>query len=174
MISGMKFWLITGAVVVLAILGLVVFVWEWLGTSSVCRESGSTTIRNLALAIGGSIAIGIAIWRNIVADHQAKAAHLHAQTSLSDLLDKRFQKGAEMLRDNVLFVRVVGVDELQRLAENYPEQYHVKIMRLFCDFVRRPTPDDTEEQKPDIRGYAVREDVQAVMRGDRYPQQRRR
>ena len=65
-----------------------------------------------------------------------------------------------------------GFYALQSLAEEEPEQYHVKTMRLLCAFVRHPTkaedrgnntgPTDTE-LKPNVKDYRVREDVQAAM-----------
>ena len=135
--------------------------WGWIVT-----ESGSTIIRNLGLVIGGLIAIGLAYWRSIVADRQAKASQQQAETSQRGLLNERYQKGAEMLGSEVLSVRMGGIYALQRLAEDEPEQYHVQIMRLFCAFVRHPTkekegnagPDGTE-RKPN----RIREDVQAAL-----------
>ena len=46
-----------------------------------------------------------------------------------------------MLGSNVLSVRLGGIFALQRLAKEYPEEYHVQIMRLFCAFARHPTED---------------------------------
>ena len=140
--------------------------WEWFVKGPIGRESGSTTVRNLSLVIGGLIAIGLAYWRSVVADRQAKASQDQAETSQRGLLNERYQKGAEMLGSEVLAVRLGGIYALQRLAEDEPEQYHVQIMRLFCAFVRHPTkerggkvgPDGTE-RKPN----RIREDVQAAL-----------
>ena len=44
-----------------------------------------------------------------------------------------------MLGSEVLSVRLGGIYALQRLAEEWPDQYHIQIMRLFCAFVRLPT-----------------------------------
>ena len=117
--------------------------WDWFVTGPDGRESGSTIIRNLGLLIGGLSAIVLAIWRNII--------------SQRGLLNERYQKGAEMLGSGVLSVRLGGIYALQRLAQDNPKQYHVRVMRLFCAMVRHPTADTT------LSGVQVREDVQAAM-----------
>ena len=43
-----------------------------------------------------------------------------------------------MLGSDLLSVRLGGVYALDNLAEEYPEQYHLQIMRLFCAFIRHP------------------------------------
>ena len=101
-------------------------------------ESGSATIRNVGLVLAGVIALPVAIWRSIVADRQSKTAQ-------QSLLNERYQKGAEMLGNEVLSVRLGGIYALQRLAEERPEQYHVQIVRLFCAFARFPTKDSRLE-----------------------------
>ena len=55
---------------VIAALSLTVIFWEWLSGA----ESGSTTIRNVALVGAGLVALPLAIWRGVVADRQAKTA----------------------------------------------------------------------------------------------------
>ena len=169
--------LIASAVAV-SILLLVVY-WEWFVTVTPCRESGSTTIRNLGLVAGGLFALWFAYRRSVVADRQArssqdqaKAALHQAETSQRGLLNERYQKGAEMLGSEVLSVRLGGIYALQRLADDEPEEYHVQIMKLLCAFVCHPTKaeykDDSTrptgtERKPNIRDYQVREDVQEAM-----------
>ena len=141
--------------------------WGWIVT-----ESGSTIIRNLGLVIGGPIAIGFGIWRGVVADRQAKAALHQAETSHRSLLNERYHKGAEMLGSDILSVRLGGIYALQRLAEEEPEQYHVKSMRLLCAFVRHPTKAEDRgsntgptgtESKSNFKDVRLREDVQAAM-----------
>ena len=159
--------------------------WGWLRETPDGSESGSTTVRNLGLIVAGLVALPLTLWRIWVADRQAKAAHLQVDTSLRQvetsqrsLLNERYQKGAEMLGSEVLSVRLGGIYALARLAREHPEEYHVQIMRLFCAFVRNPTPDDKQyietaskrttideiidSQEPD--GLAdLRLDVEAVM-----------
>jgi uncharacterized protein YjbI with pentapeptide repeats len=152
---------------VLFLIGVVLLVlvtWDWQQTTPVDRESGSTTIRNLGLVIGGVLAVFLAVWRSRVAEQS--------------LLNERYQQGAEMLGSDVLAVRLGGIYTLERLAEEHPEQYHVQNMRLLCAFVRHPSGSqgeqgeqptgetnlvdmDPERNPADL----VREDVQAILRG---------
>lgn len=122
------------------------------------RESLSTTIRNIALVIGGGAAILLAVWRSRVAERQAA-------TSQQGLLNERYQKGAEMLGSSVLAVRLGGIYELQGLAKQYPGQYHVQTMRLLCAFIRHPTKDaNIPEQPEDAKTFTLREDVQVAIK----------
>ena len=124
-------------------------IWVWLRETPNGYESGSTTVRNLGLIVAGLIALPLTLWRIRVADNQAKAAHQQVETSQNQvatsqgsLLNERYQKGAEMLGSGILSVRLGGIYALARLARENPEEYHVQIMRLFCAFVRNPTPDN--------------------------------
>ena len=143
------------ATVVLAIVPSIMF-WEWLSGG----ESGSTTIRNIALVAAGVFALLLAIWRGVVANRQATTAQ-------QGLLNERYQKGAEMLGSKVLSVRLGGIYALQRLAEESPGQYHIQIMRLFCAFVRLPTRDQSLESGQAVIEpgtlLGIRQDVEAVM-----------
>ena len=143
--------------------------WDWLRGGPDGTESGSTTIRNLGLVIGGVVAIVLAVWRSRIAERQADTAE-------RGLLNERYQRGAEMLGSDVLTVRLGGIYALQRLAEEHPEQYHVQIMKLFCAFVRNPTVDggretglanrdtgEVAETREDGVGVRPRQDVEAVM-----------
>ena len=131
--------------------------WEWLSGG----ESGSTTIRNIALVVAGLIAVPLTLWRSFVADRQARTAQ-------QGLLNERYQKGAEMLGSEVLSVRLAGVYALQSLATEHPGQYHIQVMRLFCAFVRLPTRDQSAESRATaIRRpgtlTGIRQDVESVM-----------
>ena len=151
---------ITAIVTVLAIGVTLSWVhWEVLHSD---QDSISTTVRNLGLVIGGVIAILLAVWRSIVAERQA-------DTAREGLLNESYQKGAEMLGNEVLSVRLGGIYALERLAADYPGQYHVQIMKLLCAFARNPTEDGDYEKKlaernadPHTRS-SPREDVQATI-----------
>ena len=122
------------------------------------QDSLGTTIRTVALVIGGVIAAILAMWRSRVAEWQATTAQ-------RGLLNERYQKGAEMLGNEVLSVRLGGIYGLQRLAEEHPEQYHVQVMRLFCAFVRHPIEVEMAawSSDPFFESPEIREDVQAAM-----------
>ena len=156
------FWWVAGitAVVVIGVLLSWRF-WEELGDD---EESVSTTVRNVGLVIGGVVAILLAIWRSRVAERQAGAAQRQAITTQQNLLDERYQRGAEMLGSDLLAVRLGGIYGLQRLAEEHPGQYHIQIMELLCAFVRHPSNDEGVRTETDADGEStLREDVQAVM-----------
>ena len=93
-------------------------------------------------------------------------AYRQADTAQQGLLHERYQTGSEMLGSELLSVRLGGIYALQRLAEEYPDQYHTQIMRLFCAFVRHPTTDASAQAKssPGRKYPRLREDVQAVMK----------
>ena len=122
--------------------------WSWL-QSGTDQSSNSAVVRNIALVIGGLVAIVVAVWRSLVAGRQARVSH-------RGLLNERYQKGAEMLGNGVLSVRLGGIYALRSLAEEHPQPYGVQILRLFCAFVRDPknvTPSAAE----------VPADIQAAM-----------
>ena len=72
-----------------------------------------------------------------------------------------------MLGNEVLSVRLGGIYALQRLAEEWPDQYHIQIMRLFCAFVRLPTRDQSLESGQAVIEpgtlLGIRQDVEAVI-----------
>ena len=72
-----------------------------------------------------------------------------------------------MLGNEVLSVRLGGIYALQRLADEWPDQYHIQIMCLFCAFVRLPTKDQSlVSGQVEIEAGArlgIRPDVEGVM-----------
>ena len=137
-------------VVLVAALALSILFWDWLRND----DSGSTTIRNLVLALAAIIAFPLALWRSIVAERQAT-------TALRGLLNERYQKGAEMLGNNLLTVRLGGIYALARLAREHPADYHTQIMSLLCAFVRHPRGPAKEKEAEGI--YRLHEDVREVV-----------
>ena len=164
-------WL-AGAIGVVLIGGILAWwFWDKIGGDA---ESFSTTLRNVALVIGGIAAILLAVWRSRVSERQTAIAQRQAETALRQaeiaqhtLLSERYQRGTEMLGREILSVRLGGIYALQQLAEDYPEQYHIRIMRLFCAFVRLPTRDQSLEPGQAVIEpgtlLGIRHDVEAVM-----------
>ena len=136
--------------------------WDWLsaGESNGTRtgESGSTTIRNLGLVAGGIAALAIAVWRSLLAQQEAITAR-------RGLLNARYQEGAAMLGSEVLAVRLAGIYALQHLADEYPAEYHIEVMRLLCAFVRHPVEDRGVGRAPtwDEDEVKLRADGQSAM-----------
>ena len=149
-----RLYLVIGLIVTVPIVLMTVYFWDWLSGN----DSGSTTVRNVGLVLGGFYALLVAIWRSLVAQHQSEAAESQANVARQSLLNERYQYGARMLGDDLLSVRLGGIYALQGLADEVPETYHVPIMRLFCAFARTPQLD--EEVKNEM---SLREDVQAII-----------
>ena len=155
------FWIGLSIAVPLAGIGLSAGLWGWLNAD----ESAGTTIRNVGLIIAALTALPIAVWRSIVADKQSAASQSQADSAQRSLRNERYQKGAEMLGHERLSVRLGGIYALQRVAEEYPQEYYVQIMRLLSAFARHPTRDPklVEALVAGLGLSQIREDVQAVL-----------
>ena len=171
------FWF-TVLAVKLLVTGVVfsVVFWDWVHPNTPAEASRSTTLRNIGLLIGGVLALVFAVWRGWVAERQAVAARRQADTAQRRLQYERYERGTEMLGSDVLSVRLGGIYALNRLAEEFPEQYHIQIMELLCAFVRHPSSEDRTaelqgETAVDVKAKdtqisaptSLREDIQAVM-----------
>ena len=166
------FWLAVVGIALACSVVLPIVGWGWLrsGAGENGAESNSTTVRNIGFIAAGLLALVFAVWRGVLAQRQAKSAERQSETAQQGLLNERYQKGGEMLGSDILSVRLSGIYALQRLAEEYTDQYHVQIMELFCAFVRFPTNDtklelhsEADEEQDDQRRI-LRPDVQDVMR----------
>ena len=135
---------------------------NWFRVTKEGVESGSTTFRNVGFVVAAVFALIIAGWR-------AETARRQSATAQQDLLNERYQKGAEMLGSSVLSVRLAGILALQNLADQNRHRYYVPVMQLLCAFIRYPTldagikgdityDDDGEPHYP-----PVRQDVQASL-----------
>ena len=122
--------------------------WFWLrGT-----ESNATTLRNVLLGVGGPLAVSIAWWRSSV--------------SQRTLLNERYQKGAEMLGNSMMAVRLGGIYALGELAKENPKSYHVQVLKLFCAYARTATPSVKIGNGDDAKVRQMvlaRQDIQEVM-----------
>ena len=161
------FWFGIAGLLVLAVgIGVTVWQWSWLhGTDP--SATASTTLRNMGLLIGGGIAAVFAIWRGWVAERQSMTAQRQAEIADRNLLNERYQRGAAMLGDEVLSVRMAGIYALHRLAEEYPDQHHIQIMQLFCSFVTNPPKPGEPRELPSGQAanaeQATGQDVRAAM-----------
>ena len=72
-----------------------------------------------------------------------------------------------MLGDDVMTVRMAGIYSLQRLAGEYPKEYHIQIMQQFCSFITNPAgnheSNDLGSKRTVNSDQATRQDVRAVM-----------
>ncbi len=133
-----NFWGALSVAATLAI-GVVIAIalWGWLRGGTPNVESNGETIRNVGLLIGAAIALVFAIWRTIEPQQQFNVPQ-------RGLLNDCYQKGAEMLGNNALAVRLGGIYALRSLAEEHSEQYHVQVMSLLRAFVRHPIDEDSQ------------------------------
>ena len=159
-------------------IGIALSWWFWDDLRGGGQDSLSTTVRNVALVVGGVVALFVALWRSRVAERQAaasqdqsEAAQRQANTAQQGLLNERYQRATEMLGSEVLSVRLGGITALQRLAQEHPQEFHTQVMQLFCAFARNPTGSE-EKRGPRYRVFypeeprdipLLREDVQAVL-----------
>ena len=123
-------------------------VWAWLSGT----DSNATTLRNILLGIGGPLAVSIAWWRSSV--------------SQRTLLNERYQKGAEMLGNEVMAVRLGGIYALGEVAREHPKSYHVQVLKLFCAYARAPTPASrtgVDDPTKDGLMLLARQDIQEVI-----------
>ena len=183
------FWLALVAIVLVCGIALPTAGWGWLRSgaserqsdvttestsateSVVTTESNSTTVRNIGFIIAGALALVFAVWRGVLAQRQAETAQRQSETSRQGLLNERYQKGAEMLGNEVLSVRLGGIYALQQLAQDHPEQYHVQVMKSLCAFVRHPpvevltTVENLDGTGGNPHAGRPRADVREAMRG---------
>ena len=173
MFKSSLFWFGVAALLVLASgIFFTAWYWDWLHKSHPATTA-STTLRNMGLLTGGGLAVVFAVWRGWVAERQSRTSQLQTNIAERNLLNERYQRGAEMLGHDTLAVRMAGIYALQRLAEEHPEQYHIQTMHLFCDFVRNPVG-NLDSPVPKSGGVIekarylllakLRGDVQAVMK----------
>ena len=172
--------------------------WSWLHPVDPATVSNSESLRNVGLLIGGGLAFVFAGWRAWVAERQANAArrqaeiaqhqveivqgqveasraHIdiaqaEAETARQSLQNDRYQRATEMLGSEVLTVRIAGIYALDRLAKEFPELYHLQVIRLFCTFVQVSTSTSSSElsftshdEEPE-ETPRLRTDLQEVMR----------
>ncbi|MEP0518521.1 MAG: pentapeptide repeat-containing protein [Hyphomicrobiales bacterium] len=95
--------------------------------------------RNLALILGGMIALPLAAWRSGIAAKQVALTEAGHNTD-------RYQKAVTMLGDVRLSVREAGIFALTELAENNFEKYHVTVMKLLCSFIKDRSSEQKQEQ----------------------------
>lgn len=106
--------------------------------------------RNLALILGGMIALPLAFWRSWLASKQVALSEAGHNTD-------RYQKGVTMLGDVRLSVREAGVFALTELAENNFDRYHVTVIKLLCSFIRDRSSEQTQEQSRELQHQQERE-----------------
>lgn len=127
------------SVTLVALVLLIVVIAIW-----VVSPADLTLIRDYGLLIAATIAFPLGFWRSRVAERQADATRRQANTAQQSLLSERYRQGAEMLGHDLMSVRLGGIYTLDRLANDYPDEYHILVMQISCAFVRHPPRDSSE------------------------------
>ncbi len=173
---------VVAALAAMVAVGAAVIWWDWWRSASessdsngeILSDSNGETLRTLALILGAIVGLFFAWWRNRTADRQAetanrqaetaneqaKTANRQAETAEHGLRNERFQKGADMLGNATLATRLGGIYALEQLAREHPEEYHILIVKLLCDFIRHPA----EDRRPDEGGADTEAAAQAIGR----------
>ena len=98
--------------------------WDWLqgGTGP---TNNAATVRNIALVVGGIVAILTALWRSLVAERQATAATRQAEIGERTYLNESYRQAASMLGDGAVrfgCVRWAESSLSNVLAEDHPDE----------------------------------------------------
>ena len=94
---------VIGMVILVGVAVILASAYHWSGLQG--DEAPSNAVRNIGLAAAAPLLLVFAAWRARIADAQSSTAH-------SSLLNERYQRGAEMLGNTVLAVRLGRVVKL--------------------------------------------------------------
>ncbi|MDE2902557.1 MAG: pentapeptide repeat-containing protein [Chloroflexota bacterium] len=120
-----------------------------------------TAVRDYGLLIATIVAFPLAFWRSKVAERQADAARRQVEAAEQGLQSERFRQGTEMLGHELKSVRLGGIYTLDRLARDFPEEYHIPVMQTLCAFVRHPPTDPSQTRPSSVV-------AQPMVEGDEY------
>ena len=126
------------------------------------KENKAETIRNLAIPVGLFIGIILAGWRSYTSHVQSNTSIEQTKISQLGLNSERYQKGAEMLGNKKLSIRMSGIFALEELARNHSEDYYIQIMTLFREFICHPPLHTEKNQEYDHQVYP--RDVEQALR----------
>lgn len=140
------------AVLVLILFGIYLTVDNWCWLTGYGNESPGATVRNVSLVIAAPVTLILALWRIYVAQRQA-------ETERSSFHDERYRAAVSMLENKQLFVRLGAIDTLLQLAQTYPVDFHLCVVRLLAAFVRHPPLNEQDGRPQD----GVREEVQVIL-----------
>lgn len=127
-------------VIIAVVIAMVIYVFVAIDVSVSFWDffvKNSETIRNLALGWGALLAIGLALWRSLVAHMQAEAAQKQAEVAQKQakiaqggLLADRYQRAVEMLGHDLDSLRIGGIHALVDLAREHPDEYKRRVVIL--------------------------------------------
>ena len=100
------------------------------------EEKGSEALRNVVLIVVAIIGLPLVLWRSIVAAEQVEMAAEQVKISQRGQRNEYYHKALEMLANHNMSVRITGIYALDKLARDYPKEFHIPVMQLLCNFVR--------------------------------------
>ena len=165
--------------VVLVLLGIamlviaVVFLKLHGTDKALAPDAAIDSLGNLSLVIAAIVGLPLAIWRTAVAKQQANASDRQTETAERRLKNELYEKGAEMLGNDVTSVRLGGIYRLKGLAKENPGDYLDQVFELLCAFVRDPPDEKARELRAGAKNWQnpgastvkgiLRDDVQTAM-----------
>ena len=120
-----------GGVYILVAVGVSFCFWDGLSRG---EPSVSATIRNLVLIWGAPLATGLAVWRSIVAQWQSEAAQKQVEVTQAGLLSNRYQRAVEMIGNNLISVRLGGIQALRNIALEHSDEYQQEVRDLLAAY----------------------------------------
>lgn len=145
--------------------------WEWLGKAgnsgaeTIRMETNSATLRNLALAIFGSVGLILATWRSIVASQNTEIADRNSVIAEDNSITDAFTRAIEQLGSGSddkpnIEVRLGAIYALERLSKKNND-YYQPIIDILASYIRHnaPIPPSDERDPTD----STRIDIQAAM-----------
>ena len=144
-----KKWLaaLLALIVAAAVITSAVF-WEQLSKNGL-------SIRDVYLVAAGLGAVAISWWRGGIAEKQQMTAEKQERISNTRLTVERYQRGAELLGDDSITVRIAGIYALTYLASSEREASsdHGVVFDMVLDLLRRfrTTHPKSEERPSDWR-----------------------
>ena len=107
-------------------------------------------------SVVGKLPVIISLLVAIAALYQSCWSGRQVEALESQTMSAHFTASAEMLGSEVIAVRIAGIQALDHLARAQPEQFHLRVTRLLCAFIREPAGGVARPRK-------LRADVQAAL-----------
>ena len=107
------------------------------------------------ILIGGITALLLAFWRGDIAQRQMETVSRQFDIQRENHLDERYYKGAELLGHEKLALRLAGIQSLEQVATERPDTYHLPVVNLLCDFVRRPPSESDIDDRQLANRYST-------------------
>ena len=109
----------------------------------------SEIVRNWGIVLGGLIGIGLAWWRAIAHDRQAKAQQQQATIAQRAHITGVFKDAVEQLGNDKLEIRLGAVHTLMRIVDDFPE-FEGPIVGLLTAYVREQTAQFEPDRRPTV------------------------